>query len=200
MDLIKINENKLKIMLTPSDMQSYAISAEELDAENIETRAAFRTIMKEARSRTGFDSDGNRIYVQLYPSKEGGCELFVTKLGLSGQHDKKERHAIASSKSTPDQSNIAVFVFESLKDVIRVCQHLRTRFLHGESSVWRDELGRYYLRLRNRKGTYPCLNPVTFAFVHEYAEAKEANATLLYITEHASPICEKNAIERLSEL
>ena len=200
MDLIKINENKLKIMLTPSDMQSYAISAEELDAENIETRAAFRTIMKEARSRTGFDSDGKRIYVQLYPSKEGGCELFVTKLGLAGQHKEKDRPVLASSKSIPNQGNIAVFAFETLEDVIRVCRHLRSHFSHIESSIWRDELGRYYLRLQSRKGIFSLLDPAKLALVHEYSESKEPTATLLYIKEHASPICEKNAIERLSEL
>jgi negative regulator of genetic competence, sporulation and motility len=98
MDLIKINDNKLKIMLTPVDMQSYDLRANELDCTNIETRQAFRSIMDEARSRTGFDAKGNQIYVQVYPSREGGCEMFVTKIGLL---DKDNDHFEKDSAKEP---------------------------------------------------------------------------------------------------
>ena len=201
MDLIKINENKLKIMLTPLDMQSYDISAEELDSESIETRAAFRTIMDEARNRTGFDTGGNRIYVQLYPSKSGGCELFVTKLGLSGQRIKKERLALHCPKAPP-KPHIFVFTFEKLEHLLRICRRLQSDSNDFCSSVRRDDFGWYYLLLQENKHEERAafIDPMTLAYIYEYAIPNDPDSTLLYIKEHSTSICENNAIVRLSKL
>ena len=81
MELIRINENKLKIMLSEGDMKQYALDCASLDYDNTETRRAFWSILDEAKHQTGFDAASQRVFVQLYPSKEGGCEMFVTKLG-----------------------------------------------------------------------------------------------------------------------
>ncbi len=81
MELIIINQSKLKIMLTPPDMQRYELSAEQMDCADEQTRRAFRHIFDDARDRIGFDTTGEKLLVQLYTSREGGCEIFVTKLG-----------------------------------------------------------------------------------------------------------------------
>lgn len=81
MELIVIDENKLKIMLSAPDMQHYELRAERMDCADEETRRAFRHIFHDARDRIGFDTEGERLFVQLYTSRGGGCEIFVTKLG-----------------------------------------------------------------------------------------------------------------------
>ena len=42
--------------------------------------------------RCGFDAVGERVFVQYYPEKHGGCEMFVTKIGLldDSYGDKKD--------------------------------------------------------------------------------------------------------------
>lgn len=81
MELIVISESKLKIMLTAPDMAYYELENTRMDCADAHTRAAFRHIFDDARNRIGFDTQGERLFVQLYASKEGGCEIFVTKLG-----------------------------------------------------------------------------------------------------------------------
>ena len=81
MELIVISESKLKIMLTAPDMAHYELENTRMDCADAHTRAAFRHIFDDARNRIGFDTQGERLCVQLYASKEGGCEIFVTKLG-----------------------------------------------------------------------------------------------------------------------
>ena len=78
MELIPINESKLKIMLDEIDMKEYRLFAES-DCADTETRRAIRSILDVARDRIGFNTEGAEIFVQLYASKKGGCELFVTK-------------------------------------------------------------------------------------------------------------------------
>ncbi len=78
MELIPINDSKLKIMLDEIDMKEYCIGAES-DCADTETRRAIRSILDLARDRVGFNTEGAEIFVQMYTSKKGGCELFVTK-------------------------------------------------------------------------------------------------------------------------
>lgn len=78
MELIPINESKLKIMLDEIDMREYRLGAES-DCADTETRRAIRSILDLARQKIGFNTEGAEIFVQLYASKKGGCELFVTK-------------------------------------------------------------------------------------------------------------------------
>lgn len=81
MELIIISESKLKIMLSAPDMARYELESNRMDCGDVRTRAAFRHIFDDARAEIGFDTEGERLYVQFYASKEGGCEIFVTKLG-----------------------------------------------------------------------------------------------------------------------
>ena len=78
MELIPINESKLKIMLDEIDMREYRLGAES-DCADTETRRAIRSILDVARKKIGFNTEGAEIFVQMYTSKKGGCELFVTK-------------------------------------------------------------------------------------------------------------------------
>ena len=89
MELIPINNSKLKIMLDESDMKEYNIS-DEADCANGETRQAIRHILDRARDQIGFNTEGSEIFVQLYTSKRGGCELFVTKSSFSSLKDDKQ--------------------------------------------------------------------------------------------------------------
>ncbi|MBQ8408535.1 MAG: adaptor protein MecA [Clostridia bacterium] len=85
MELILISNTKLKIMLSESDMRQYRIGSES-DCAEPATRRAIRSLLEHAREQIGFNTEGEEIFVQLYTSKRGGCELFVTKC-----HD--EHHA-----------------------------------------------------------------------------------------------------------
>lgn len=78
MELILISNTKLKIMLDESDMRKYHIE-NECDCAEGSTRKAIRSLLECARDQIGFNTDGEEIFVQLYTSKQGGCELFVTK-------------------------------------------------------------------------------------------------------------------------
>ena len=82
MELILISDSKLKIMLTRDDMQQYALNCDTIDYDNTETRRAFWSILDEAKHRTGFDAAAERVFIQLYPSKEGLQASFIPALRL----------------------------------------------------------------------------------------------------------------------
>ena len=88
MELIPINNSKLKIMLDENDMKEYNIG-DEADCANSATRLAIRHILDCAKDKIGFNTEGAEIFVQLYTSKHGGCELFVTKSDPPVARDEK---------------------------------------------------------------------------------------------------------------
>ena len=89
MELILISNSKLKIMLDEEDMREYRIG-EDSDCAEPDTRKALRHLLDRARDEVGFNTDGSEIFVQLYTSKRGGCELFITKSKLSEPLTRKE--------------------------------------------------------------------------------------------------------------
>ncbi len=219
MDLIKINENKLKIMLTPTDMQCYDITTDEICCGNIETRRAFRNILEEARGRCGFVTDGSQIYVQLYPSREGGCEMFITKLGIceskantpplpsSEKPIDPRRALLPRPRALPskDRDPAMAFAFESLDALTQACRRLHSGGMKITSTVYHGETGRYFLFL-NESGhntvtpTCGLLDRATVAIISEYGIKQNIDALRLYIREHARLILAKDAIEQLASM
>ncbi len=81
MELIVISHTKIKIMLTKPDMARYELTTSHIDSADEHTRCAVRHILADADRKVGFDTEGQRLFVQFFASKDGGCEIFVTKLG-----------------------------------------------------------------------------------------------------------------------
>ena len=65
MEVIRINRERIKIMLSPADMVEMDISCEVLDNFDKRGKEAFGKIMQEARDKCGFISCGRKILVQV---------------------------------------------------------------------------------------------------------------------------------------
>ena len=71
MEYIKIGDGKMLLTLSAEDMEEF----------NGSRLGAIRKIVNDVHEKYGGDGFGGRIFVRMYESKDGGCELFVTKLG-----------------------------------------------------------------------------------------------------------------------
>ena len=195
MELLLISDSKLKIMLSDEDMKKYDLGGEEIDYGNTHTRRALWEILDEARARTGFDAASDKILVQLYPSKDGGCELFVTKLGLIPP--LAEKNISRSNRVAMLTSRQALYRFESLSDLISAAKAVRgIDTLRGSDAYFSDD-GAYYLSLEERSGKSNTVSE--FFRILEYGEQVSPDMQP-YITEHSRKIAENNAVEMLSEI
>ena len=176
MELILISDSKLKIMLSQKDMTKYALNIDDITYDNTEARRAFRTILDEAKSKTGFDAARERIFVQVFPSRCGGCEIFVTKL---------EGDAAAS---TVRKGANCIYRFTDIDNLIAVCSILVNQGYDGESAVYCDK-NRYYLSISGEH-----------RFINEYADLRENKKYIYHILEHCDRICTEGAVEVLASL
>ena len=219
MELIVINPNKLKIMLSAPDMAHYELENARMDCADAHTRAAFRHIFDDARAEIGFDTQGERLFVQLYASKEGGCEIFVTKLGSSSAEDEwdsgerellrricGEEEAVTVNRteqhlSTVGTRRIAV-TFRVLDDLLTVCRRLLREGYRGRSAVYIAEaVGEtiWYLFLDIPDVTLYRL-PLPFAFLAEYGADSPARMWETYLAEHGKALCPEGGVEIFGNL
>ena len=196
MELIVICDTRLKIMLTGEDMAHYDLGDPCKEEVSPHTREALRHILTDARAEIGFDTEGDRLLVQLYASKGGGCEIFVTKLEDTGEARLIKR--IQGEVSDVGQKRTVWMRIETLEDLTALCRRLKAGGYRGESCLYISE-GReslWYVSLTVHElwdGT------VDHPYLWEYGtEVKEEIS--LYLAEYGRGICTDNAVERLSEL
>ena len=200
MEWIRISKNKLKIMLSAEDARHYELDCKSADLEDLVTRTAFREILSDVKRQTDFDASEDKIYIQMYPSKEGGCELFVTRMGLllsdeeNGISPKTVREngrlRLPPRAAAPERR---AFCFDALSALLAVCKRVAQSTRVRESEVFRDEQARWWLLLTGK-------STQRLAFAREYGREVRADLAHLYLAEHATPICPKNAVQTLSEL
>ena len=185
MELIVISENKLKVMLTADDMRHYNLDCDTMDSDNGPTRRAFRCILDDARAQTGFDPGKDKIFVQLYPGKSGGCEMFVTKLGTEKKDGEKP--AATPQKRDPTPKEYA-YVFSSLSHLLRASRRLRGKF-NGTARAFTDRGKQEYFLILSEDAP----------FLTEYEGRKCKSREIPYILEYCRCFCE-DAPGILSEL
>lgn len=81
MEFLVIGESKLKIVMSADDMETFNLNGG-ADCSSPEYRRAFWRVLDLAKKEVGFDPGGEKILIQFYPIRLGGCEIFVTKLGI----------------------------------------------------------------------------------------------------------------------
>lgn len=207
MEFILIGDGKIKVSLTKEDLEEFELSADELDYANTETKRMFWDVLSRAKARTGFDTDGEKVLVQLYPSRDGGCEIFVTKIGSLYKEDDELLAGSALAESigqrrkrktaSAERSHSAVYSFLSLDDMIRVCRELERRGYAEASRAYVSDAKIFYLVLSGDADEISTLGD-RFRFIREFGELENAKAANQLLSEHADAIATANAVSLLS--
>ena len=195
MDFLLVGESKIKIVLSRDEAESYGLDKASPDISGPSARRAFWRILDMAKAEVGFDPAGDKVLIQLYPIKGGGCEIFVTKLGILSDTSaklvsKSDRIAMLSKKRS-------IYVFDNLEDIISASIAVKSS-LDGQfpkSDVYTDN-ERYYLVIDEYgKGG----EPVEFPCILEFGTGLTADLSE-YILEHAKCLTDGDGIERFSSL
>ena len=212
MEFILINENKIKVMLSETDMEEFEIDADELDYSNTDTKRMFWDILSKAKHSTGFDTDGQKVLVQFYPSRHGGCEMFVTKIGFPEGYeecrDNTDVEAVNNERITlrpraerkrSSRKAFAAFSFETLFDMLTVCSRLKMLDYSGESSAYIGDNSVFYLFLSDvEQSGYYAID--RYSFINEFGRSEDHESTGTYLGEHGRSVCKSDAVKQLADL
>ncbi len=198
MEIIMISDRKLKVMLNAQDLDRFELRTEELDYTNTETKRMLWDILSQAKRSVGFNTDGHRVLVQLFSSKKGGCEIFVTKMG-SIPEDCAEPLIRTHAYACPTAPRSGAFSFDSLDDLLSVCRRLSEDGYDGESRAYRGDDRRYYLLLNGMSPSdYRLLDE--YSFIAEYGSSESSESTRHFLSEHGQEICAQDAVRILGAI
>ncbi len=179
LELIRISSDKIKISLTKAELDAYELSVDSMDYGRDETKEVFRELFIEAREQTGFEADGEKVFVQIFRAKNGGCEIFVSKIG---SHSRQMPEVKSETKE--------IFAFESQEELINACRALDRCGFRGASNAY-VEGESYYLLLYSP-------SELEAACVGEHG-ARILLPSMAYINEHFDIIRENDAVTVLSQ-
>jgi len=185
MELIVISDSKIKLMLTRDDMENYRGT----------TREVLREIMEDARKKCGCTAMDGRLYVQMYPSRSGGCELFVTRLENRPQNGdtalgKGEDRVLTDYRKYifQERGSHIIYSFEKLNNLLGTCARLAELGYSGTSMAYHDRaVGKFYLLLE-------CETHIAAEYFGNLCPSR----LYCYINEHCSLFC-REAVGKLAK-
>lgn len=175
MEMIMISPCQLKVTMDADDMIKYDLCSPDGEMIRQNRRDALRRILNKAKDSTGFDSEGARVTVRMFPSRDGGCEMFVT---LNGRASGIEE-TIGYKNREIAHEDMTVYSFSSFDALQGVCKRLKEADYEGESFAYRNTFsGSYYLAIEYRT-----------PLAGEMGGVKMKKGAVAYINEHCSLIC-----------
>ena len=202
MDIILLSDNKLKVKLSPDDMKNLSISCDNMDYDDTSTRRAFWDILDKAKEKTGFDAARERVFIQVYPSRDGGCDMYVTKASAL---ENTEKVSVKSMPSPVKSQKWLVYSFNNIHNMLCVCDHLERMGYQGQSRAFCEKRRNlkeiFYLVLWDFSAGHGKGNElIRYEFILDYGQKHKSFITLSYLGEHAQCIAEKHAVETLARL
>ena len=183
MELIVISESKIKLMLTRDDMDHYRGTTAEV----------LREIMQDARKQCGCAGMEGRLYVQMYPSRGGGCELFVTKLRercRAEENGAEEDRVLTDYRKYifEERGSHIIYAFDSMNHLLGTCGRLAQLGYSGSSMAYHDRAaGKFYLLLE-------CETHIAVEYFGNLCPSR----LFCYISEHCDLFC-TGAVEKLAK-
>lgn len=80
MEFVLVDSDKLKVSLTQKDLEEMGISYESIDYSDENTRKALVSLLEKGRAQTGFNPRRAKLYIEVFPSQDGGCVIYYTRL------------------------------------------------------------------------------------------------------------------------
>ena len=157
MECIRISDSKIKLVLDPEEVAEYdfePVKGDEKERGNGSFLNGFRRILRDVRKNTGFDAGGKRVLVRYFYGRDGGCEMYITKLRDSSRGDGVKNLNGAYlwggplSASGADGGEKRIFRFSDLSALVGCCRLLSGAGFDGISEAFVDRSkNRYYLAL-----------------------------------------------------
>lgn len=115
MEVIRIGEHKMKIKVNSEEAERYSLYGEECKDGAI-VRKNLWALLAEAKKHSGLDPEGDKLLIQFYPTNDGGCEIFVTRLGVLSE--ASARLVCTSERVTVLEKKRACYAFDSPDAII----------------------------------------------------------------------------------
>lgn len=186
MEFTLVTAEKLKVRMSAGEMDALGLSYEHLDYTDPASRRMLVSLLEEGRDKTGFNPKKSRLFIQVFPSEDGGCVICFTCL-RSGQSPP--------GAGAPGPEAV-IFAFDDIETLLEASVKTHIHYGHRiyKSSLYR--LGRGY-----RLVVYPLdyADRLSVLFLGEFtAPAGEGGIAAAYVEEHGELLIGDTALDTLA--
>lgn len=180
-----LSANTVKITLTKQDMQNNSLNAESIRSRTAESRRSLTRFLKRFQTESSLfpEHSAERLFLEAFPSDDGGCVLYVSTLGAEPTPSGSRR-----------QHSVRIMCgSEDIESMISLCACISRRIL--SSSLYRLD-GGYCLVIRSSPDEAGAVSHI----IEEFGELSEDETDIAYASEHGVLLCRANAAGIMSRL
>ena len=186
----KLEDNKIQVILTTADLTSMNIDINSLSGESVELNAFLFNIMERIKEETGFNPYGGQVLMEAMPIGDDGISILVSKVhSHSGRITRTQFKRIRSVRAkTEEKEDIdpearsEVFYIETFDDVCAALSELSLKTL-AVSSLYKMESMYGFLAVKTAKTARDIELLSEFSYRQSYYPLQE-----VYIREHGELI------------
>ncbi len=206
MKIEKINENKIKVTISLSDLEERNIDIGTLNYNSPATQELFWEMMEQAESELGFSTSDSQLCIEAFSDSEEGFTVTITKLDSDGDFESIQKFIKAKyskkdirpkRKARKVVSGLLLYAFESFEDLCSAGNKISSLY-KGESRLHKCR-DTYYLELQKKNTD---LNPLNILehMLSEFGD-KVLNTSFYegYLSEYGKLIIPQNALETICE-
>lgn len=194
MELILISANKLKVILDADEAKKYKIRDIEGCIGGCDRRC-LHEILDDVYRLSGFDTKSENLSIEIFESKHGGCEMFITKEGEKKTYTQKQIKNLC--RECLSENVTLAYIFKTMSDLISVCKLLGNKALPAKSKAFSVGNKNFYLIL-SFFSFFTSEIYTSLEFISEYGERISSEDIEDYLSEYGNEICKSDAIEKLS--
>ena len=195
LEFLLVGESKLKIVMTDDDMKYYKLESLGFDGDSASAKRSFWQILDRAKTEVGFDPTGDKVLIQFYPIKCGGCEVFVTKLGILTSTSAKL--VSKSERVSMLSKHCRYYHFENLLDLKRAAVAIKSMAKEAPvSDVYLSQKHGYFLSVEEYEKGSECAE---FPSIQEFGQRLAADIGA-YISEHFCRLTDGDGVDKFSKI
>ena len=171
MEIIRIGDKKMKLILNEGDMKKYGITETALSVSATARRRALGQLLEDVGRKTGVDVLHARTLLEAFPDGAGGYEIFVTVGPLSG-------------------ADGVIYRFSAYGHLCEAAKRMEGDECRALYTMGGEE---YFLAL-SLPGARGEERLSRYSFLDEYGERERGPLFPAYIREYATCLCSENVI------
>lgn len=180
MKIEKISDNKLRILITASDLRERDLEVEDLYRDDSKAHSLFWDIIYQAYLEESFDVDDSRLIIEVAPVSSDSFVIIVTRIPNN----------VISKKIVGESTALKnVYSFDTLDDITTLSHRILGLF-RGNSTLYKYK-EKYVLVM------FGYVTKRVQAIISEYGHKENTSEALL--SEHGNKVIEKKAIETLCQ-
>lgn len=206
MKIEKIDDNKIKVILTLKDLKERNIDLTSLSYNSPQTQKLFMDMMLLAESEHGFLIGDSQIFIEAVPIPPEGFEIIVSKVDDDKEFEsihkyiksKLKKSDLYSKKKAKNLSvNVFIYCFSSFDNLCQGVKLISSDYV-GESVVYKYK-NYYYLVFSKNYKINPDFQSIEMS-LNEFGE-KVSNSAFFegFLDEHSEKLIAENAIGIIKE-